>query len=81
MDSTKRVIILTDLKSPMISQAIFILKDGVEDEFHAVAEAERIVEKYMARSCFYGRKRSVLPVIFAALTAIGLILTLISLNF
>ena len=81
MDTTKRVIILTDVKSPMISQAIFILKDGVEDEFHAVAEAERIVEKYMARSCFYGKKRSFLPIVFAALASLGLILALISLNF
>lgn len=81
MGTTKRVIILSDVKSPLIAQAIFILKDDAGDEFHAVAEAERIVDAYMAKACFSNRNRKFLPVIFAALFAIGVTLALIAANF
>lgn len=47
-NTTHRVVILNDVKSEIISQAILILKnpDGV-CESAVLAEAEKIVEKYM----------------------------------
>lgn len=47
MRGTKKVVILNKVKSPLISQAIFILKDEVENEFSALSEAERIVDEYI----------------------------------
>lgn len=44
-----RVVILKNVNSDMISQAILILKDSVrENETNLMEEAERIVEKYMS---------------------------------
>lgn len=77
MDTTKRVIILNRLNSPLIAQAIFILKDDAVNEFSAVAEAERIVEDFMANTTSAKRKKYLLPAIFTALTALGVILALI----
>lgn len=48
LDASKKVIILDNLKSKRISQAIFILNDGETDEFSAVREAERLVTDYLA---------------------------------
>ena len=81
MRTTKRVIILSNVKSPLIAQAIFILKDDAGDEFHAVAEAERIVDAYMAKACFSKRIRNFSPLIFTVLFAIGVTLALIAANF
>ncbi|MEE0945178.1 MAG: hypothetical protein UIM24_07010 [Clostridia bacterium] len=45
----KRAFILNECKSPYISQAIFILKDGISSNHHGViADAERIVASYMS---------------------------------
>lgn len=47
----KRAFILSECKSPYISQAIFILRDGVEGgESGVIADAERIVAAYMSGS-------------------------------
>ena len=45
----KRAFILNECKSPYISQAIFILKDGISSNHCGViADAERIVAAYMS---------------------------------
>lgn len=47
-NTTHRVVILNNVNSALISQAILILKDGAADcETNVLEEAERIVEKYM----------------------------------
>lgn len=47
----KRAFILNECKSPYISQAIFILKDGVSsNHMGVIADAERIVASYMSES-------------------------------
>lgn len=76
MDTTKRVIILNKLNSPVIAQAIFILKDSCTNEFSAVSEAERIVAEFMEQDTTV-RKRSFLPLIITALLALGIALALI----
>lgn len=48
MRSDKKVIILDNINSDCIEQAMFILKDGGGTN-DAVAEAERIIEKYQKR--------------------------------
>ncbi len=77
MDTTKKVIILNKLNSPLIAQAIFILKDDSVNEFSAVSEAERIVEEFMERSPSAKCKRSLLPFIITALAALGIALALL----
>ena len=50
-NTTHRVVILKNINSEIISQAILILKDPESvSESAVLAEAERIVEKYMNRS-------------------------------
>lgn len=45
----KRAFILNECKSPYISQAIFILKDGItSNHLGVIADAERIVASYMS---------------------------------
>ena len=46
MRSDRKVIILDNIKSDCIEQAMFILKDTKPDNIDAVREAERIVENY-----------------------------------
>ena len=46
MKAEKKVIILDNIKSEHIKQAIFILNDDADD-FSAVSEAERIVWEYL----------------------------------
>lgn len=47
-NTTRRVLILKNVNSEMIEQAILILKDSAPDGDSAVIrEAEKIVEKYM----------------------------------
>lgn len=49
-NTTHRVVILKNVNSTLIAQAILILKDGAEEnETGVMLEAERIVEKYMER--------------------------------
>lgn len=50
MSLSKRVIILNNIDSPDIAQAIFILRDNSSGGFSAVDEAERIVQEYMAKA-------------------------------
>ncbi len=49
MRSDKKVIILDNIKSDCIEQAMFILKDSRPENIDAVREAERIVENYTKR--------------------------------
>lgn len=77
MDTAKKVIILNKLNSPLIAQAIFILKDDDVNEFSAVAEAERIVEEFMYDIPSSHKKRHLIPLIFVSLAALGIILTLL----
>ncbi len=46
-NTTHRVVILKNVKSELISQAILILKDTATADTNVMIEAERIVEKYM----------------------------------
>ena len=47
-NTTHRVVILKNVNSALIEQAILILKDGAEgNETGVMAEAEKVVEKYM----------------------------------
>lgn len=46
MRSDRKVIILDNIKSDCIEQAMFILKDGRPENIDAVKEAERIVQNY-----------------------------------
>ena len=47
-NTTHRVVILKNVNSSIISQAILILKDNqVHSEPSVMAEAERVVEKFM----------------------------------
>ena len=77
MNTAKKVIILDKIQSPIIAQAIFILKDGAGDEFSAVEEAERIVAEYMAENPVFKRRRSLIPVILTVLFSVGIILAVI----
>lgn len=81
MNLTKRVIILDKVNSPMIAQAIFILKEGVDCEFSAVAEAEKIVEKFMADKITLRKKRRYMPYVLAGLFLTGFLLALINVIF
>jgi len=48
-NATHRVVILKNCNSDLISQAIFFLKDSKnESDTKILAEAEKIVEKYMS---------------------------------
>ncbi len=49
MRSDRKVIILDNIKSDCIEQAMFILKDTKPENIDAVKEAERIVENYTKR--------------------------------
>lgn len=57
METSKKVIILNNIKSKRIAQAIFILNDGETDEFSAVREAERLVMEYLDGEPLCAKKR------------------------
>lgn len=71
-NTTHRVMILRNVNSSLIEQAILILKDGAENnETGVMAEAEKIVEKYMEGIPTYNRgKRGfntwLMPIILSA---------------
>ena len=46
MRSDRKVIILDNIKSDCIEQAMFILKDSRPENIDAVREAEQIIENY-----------------------------------
>ena len=49
-NTTRRVLILKNVKSHLIEQAILILRDSAHSEDSAaLREAEKIVEKYMGK--------------------------------
>ncbi|MDD6214134.1 MAG: hypothetical protein PUB42_02990 [Firmicutes bacterium] len=58
-NTTHRVVILHDCKSNLIAQAILILKDSTQPhDTKLIAEAEKIVEKYMSGPCVNTQKNS-----------------------
>ncbi len=69
MNFSKRVIILNNVKSPEIAQAIFILRDRCSDDFSAVTEAERIVDEFLCCASPPHRSKK------AVFIALGLILS------
>lgn len=79
-NTTRRVVILKDVNSDSIEQAILILKDGVKENDSALlCEAEKIVEKYMGKKCGYSahQKKPSATVILslgAALISIGMVI-------
>ena len=77
METAKRVIILKRLNSPLIAQAIFILKDDRTDEFSAVVEAERIVEEFMYNPSSSKHKEYAFALIFTILAVAGVLLVLL----
>lgn len=47
-NNTRKIVVLNNLKSPKIEQAIFILRDDTDcTESDAVSEAEKIVRMYL----------------------------------
>ncbi len=47
-NNTRKIVVLNDIKSPKIEQAIFILRDDAESALaDAVSEAEKIVSMYL----------------------------------
>ena len=68
----KRAFILNECNSPYIAQAIFVLKDGVDEQERGVLQdAERIVASYMGHSkCFKEKKAGRLSLIISACAAI-----------
>ncbi|MGM9552185.1 MAG: hypothetical protein ACI3XA_08020 [Clostridia bacterium] len=67
MNNTKKVIILENLDSSLIAQAIFILKDEMVNEFSALEEAERIVREY---TFFKAKKHSKIPYVLCAVAVL-----------
>lgn len=76
MRSDKKVIILDNIKSDCIEQAMFILKDGRPENLDAVSEAEKIIENYTRRyrRRLHPRRRARHPfaAIFGVLTGAGM---------
>lgn len=58
-DTTRRVVILKNVNSDLIEQAILILKNSAPDEESSLLlEAEKIVEKYMGKKKEWSPKES-----------------------
>ena len=56
-NTTRRVLILKNVNSELIEQAILILKDSApEGDSAVIREAEKVVEKYMDKSAQKVRK-------------------------
>ena len=67
----KRAFILNECKSPYISQAIFILKDGVSsNHVGVVADAERIVASYMTGTSKETPHTKLSPPLISAISAL-----------
>ncbi len=76
MRSDKKVIILDNIKSDCIEQAMFILKDGRPENIDAVSEAEKIIENYTRRYRYRlrprRRARHPFAAVFGVLTGVGM---------
>lgn len=71
--TTHRVVILNNVESDIISQAILILKNSEEvSDSSVIAEAEKIVEKYMNKKHTV-KKKSFSLIYTLALLSFGLI--------
>lgn len=82
-NTTHRVVILKNVNSDFISQAILILKDTAnETESTLLFEAEKIVEKYMGEhpEVFPEKKRVLSPLVIALTISAG-VLGLAALSF
>lgn len=80
MNKAKKVIILDKIQSPAILQAIFILRDEDENEFFALAEAERLVNDYLSNRPVSKRKPP-FPFIIAALLSLTVAFICLYINF
>ncbi len=76
MKETRKVIILRHIDSPVISQAIFILKDSCCEEFSALSEAERIVSEYVTKKEKKEKNRSFFLVTGILMTVVAVFLCL-----
>lgn len=80
MRSDRKVIILDNIDSDCIEQAMFILRDKRPKNIDAVREAEQIVENYTKRyhyslySKMLKRRHVSLPLLFISLVASAVIL-------
>ncbi|MBS7298898.1 MAG: hypothetical protein KIG65_07435 [Eubacteriales bacterium] len=69
----KSAFIINECKSPYISQAIFILKDGFSpNHYGVIADAERIVASYMSNSerKISSKKEKLSPMLISVITAL-----------
>lgn len=58
-DTTRRVVILKNVNSDLVEEAILILKNSASDEESSLLkEAEKIVEKYMGKKREWHQKES-----------------------
>jgi len=74
MQASKRVIILDNLNSSRISQAIFILSDGASDDFCAIKEAERLIADYLGGQPLSPKKKRKLSLPFVAAVAFSFLM-------
>ena len=74
-NNTRKIVVLNNLKSPKIEQAIFILRDDTDcTESDAVSEAEKIVRMYLddiqKPILCHKEKKSKFPVILGCITCV-----------
>ena len=74
----KKVIILDNIASPFISQAIIILKDGAEyEENNIIKEAEKIVSGYFPKKTKKIPKKSYKLLWGVAISILAIVVSLI----
>lgn len=72
-NSGRRVVILSDVNSDIIEQAIFVLKRSASDgESKILQEAEKVVEKFMDKKRERIKEKKKLPV--AVIISLGVVL-------
>ena len=80
-DTTRRVVILKNVNSDLIEEAILILKNSASDEESSLlSEAEKIVEKYMGKKREWkgkqpSKKTALMLTVGALIAGIGIIAT------
>ncbi len=57
-DNSKKVIIIDNIKSSNIQQAIFILKDRIKaiEDYNVLEEANHIIYQYVSQNNIYGAR-------------------------
>ena len=74
-NNTRKIVVLNNIKSPKIEQAIFILRDDTDcTESDAVSEAEKIVRMYLddlqKPIMTYANKKSKFPVVLGSIMCV-----------